>query len=154
MSRVTLNIAKSYDDGFIEDIEKKKYFQLHKNATPRTDLYCFAIALCEMEGKEPTPISSVGATKTFVRTEFLTNVEPLFSSLYYDKMLKDKPDSIDDLCDRDEVYGLAEKCANTGFGILKDWAEHMDEEILFYKLIGYMDKKYEDIKDELATIIK
>ena len=49
MARVTLNIAKAYDDGFIEDIEKKKYFQLHKNAATRTDLYCFAIALGEME---------------------------------------------------------------------------------------------------------
>ena len=42
MARVTLNIAKAYDDGFIEDIEKTKYFQLHKNAASRTDLYCFA----------------------------------------------------------------------------------------------------------------
>ena len=52
MARVTLNIAKAYDDGLIENIEKTKYFQLHKNAASRTDLYCFAIALCEMEEKE------------------------------------------------------------------------------------------------------
>ena len=97
MSRVTLNIAKAYDDGFIEKIEKTKYFQLHKNAASRTDLYCFAIALCEMEGKEPTPISSVGATKSIVRTEFLTNVEPLLSCLYYDKELKDNPEKIDSI---------------------------------------------------------
>lgn len=29
----------------------------------------------------------------------------------------------------------------------------MDEETLFYKLIGYMDKRYEEIKDELKTIV-
>ena len=68
-------------------------------------------------------------------------------------MLKNNPDAIDNICDRDEVYNLAEKCANTGFGILKDWTEHMDEETLFYKLIGYMDKRYEEIKDELKTIV-
>ena len=154
MARVTLNIAKAYDDGFIEDIEKTKYFQLHKNAASRTDLYCFAIALAEMEGKEPTPISNVGAGKSIVRTEFLTNVEPLLSCLYYEKVLKDHPEEIDEICNRDEVYNLAEKCANTGFGILEDWTEHLDEETLFYKLIGYMDKKYEEIKDEIDSLIK
>lgn len=153
MARVTLNIAKAYDDGFIEDIENRKYFQLHKNAATRTDLYCFAIALCEMEGKEPTAISTVGASKSIVRTEFLTNVEPLLSCLYYDKVLKDDPEAIDGICDRDEVYNIAEKCANTGFGILKDWVEHLDEETLFYKLIGYMDKKYDEIIDEVKSMI-
>ena len=153
MARVTLNIAKVYDDGFIEDIEKKKYFQLHKNAATRTDLYCFAIALGEMESKEPTPIQNVGAAKSFVRTEFLTNVEPLLSCLYYDKELKDKPEKIDDICNRDNVYNLAEKCANTGFGILKEWTEQIDEETLLYKLIGYMDKRYDEIKDELTEMV-
>ncbi len=33
---------------------------------------------------------------------------------------------------------------------LLDWTEQLDEETLFYKLIGYMDKKYEEIKDELS----
>lgn len=153
MARVTLNIAKAYDDGFIENIEKTKYFQLHKNAATRTDLYCFAIAICEMEGKEPTPISSVGATKSIVRTEFLTSVEPLLSCLYYDKELKANPENIDNICNRDEVYNLAEKCANTGFGILKEYTEHLDEETLFYKLISYMDKKYEEIKEDLQLMV-
>lgn len=153
MARVALNIAKTYNNGFIEDIEKRKYFQLHKNAASRTDLYCFAIALSEMEGKEPTSIQNVGAAESFVRTEYLTNVEPLLSCLYYDKELKDKPENIDDLCNRDEVYNLAEKCANTGFGILKEWAEQIDEETLFYKLISYMDKRYAEIKDEISLMI-
>ena len=48
---------------------------------------------------------------------------------------------------------MAEKCANTGFGILKDWTEQIDEETLFYKLIGYMDKRYEEIKNELNEIV-
>ena len=153
MARVTLNIAKAYDDGFIKDIEKRKYFQLHKNAATRTDLYCFAIALGEMEGKEPTPIQNVGAAESFVRTEYLTNVEPLLSCLYYDKELKDKPENIDDICNRDNVYNLAEKCANTGFGILKEWTEYIDEETMLYKLIGYMDKRYDEIKDELSEMV-
>lgn len=89
-----------------------------------------------------------------MRTEFLTNVEPLLSCLYYEKVLKDHPEEIDEICNRDEVYNLAEKCANTGFGILKYWTEHLDEETLFYKLIGYMDKKYEEIKDEIDSLIK
>lgn len=106
-----------------------------------------------MEEKEPTPISTVGAMKSIVRTEFLTNVEPLLSCLYYDKELKDNPENIDNICNRDEVYNLAEKCANTGFGILKEYMEHLDEETLFYKLISYMDRRYEEIKDELSSIV-
>lgn len=149
MARVTLNIAKAYDEGFIEEIEKTKFFQLHKYAATRTDLYCFAMALCEMENKEPTPISDVGSVKSFVRTEFLINCEPLLLCLYYDKCLKNNPEKIDDLCNRDEVYNLVEKSANTGFGIIKEWIETMDEESIFYKLIGYMDKRFEEIKDEL-----
>ena len=70
-----------------------------------------------------------------------------------EKVLKEKPNEIDKICNRDEVYNLAEKCANTGFGILKDWTKHLDEETLFYKLIGYMDKKYEEIKNELCELV-
>lgn len=151
--RVALNIAKAYANGYIEEFEKNKYFQLHKNSTTRTDLYCFAIALCKMEGKEPTPTQEVGPATTFVRTEFLTNCEPLLSSLYYSDYLKDNPDAIDDICNRDEVYGLAEKYANTGFGILKSYTETLDEEALFYKLISYMDKEYANIIDEVNELL-
>ena len=61
--------------------------------------------------------------------------------------LKDNTDQIDDICNRDEVYALAEKYANTGFSILKDWNENLDEETLFYKLIGWMDNRYQEIKE-------
>lgn len=151
MAKIILNIAKAYNDGFIENLEKTKYFQLHKNATSRTALYCFAIALCEMEKKEPTPIQSIGASKSFVRAEFLANCDPLLRSLYYEKYLKDTPNNIDNICNQDEVYNLAEKYANTGFGILKKWNETLDEETLFYKLIGYMDNKFDEIKNELQS---
>lgn len=153
MARVTLNIAKAYDDGFIKEIENTKYFQLQKNPTTRTDLYCFAIALCAMEGKDPTPIQSVGPATTLVRTEFLTNCEPILSSVFFEQYLKNNPDKIDDICNRDEVYNLAEKCANTGFGILKEYIESMDEETLFYKLIQYMDNKYNEIIEDVKSLI-
>ncbi len=153
MARVTLNIAKKYDEGFIEDIERTKYFQLHKNATQHSDLYTFVIAIAEMEGKSPKPIQEVGSVKSFVRTETLTNCEPLFSCLYFDKVLKDNLEKIDDICNRDEIYNFVEQYANTGFGILENWTENIDEETLFYKLIGYMDKKYDEIIDEVKSLI-
>ena len=153
MARLTLNIAKAYYDGFVEDIEKTKYFQLHKNETSRTDLYCFVIALAEMEGMEPTPITDVSASTSFLRTEYIEKEEPFLLSLYYDKVLKENPDEIDEICNRDEVYNLAERYANAGFGILKDWSEQLDEDALLYKLIGYMDKKYDEIKDEVNSLV-
>jgi len=154
MAKTALNIAKTYNNGFIANFENNKYFQLNKNATARADLYFFAIACAMMEKKEPTTLQTVGSIDSFVRIEYLKDDCPaLLSSLYYEKILKDEPDKIDDICNRDEVYELAEKYANTGFGILKEWSESLEEEALFYKLIAYMDKKYEEIKDEVNKYI-
>lgn len=152
MAKVTLNIAKAYNEGFISDIENTKYFQLHKNASTRADLYLFAIALGMMEGDEPTLPSTVGAVDSFVRTEYLANYDALLSCLYFEKELKDNTDLIDNICNRDEVYAMAERYANAGFGVLKDYTENLDEETLYYKFISYMDKKYEEIKDELKML--
>lgn len=153
MARVALNIAKSYREGFIKQLEKSQFFQLQKNVTTRTDLYCFAIALCVKEGKEPTPIQNVSAADSFVRTEFLTNCEPLLLSIFYEDELKDDVDSIDQICNKDEVYGLVEKYANTGFGTLENVIENFDEETLLFKLIADMDKEYEEIHDEVESLI-
>nr|WP_321372928.1 hypothetical protein [uncultured Bacteroides sp.] len=150
MAKVALNIAKAYDNGFIADLEKSKYFQLHKNAATRADLYSFAIAIAKMEGKEPSAPQTVDS---FVRAEYLGNYEALLSCLYFDENLKDNTEQIDEICNRDEVYALAEKYANAGFGVLKDWAENLDKETLFYKLIGYMDNCYQEIKDEVNLLI-
>jgi len=152
MAKITLNIAKNFNNS-IETIDKKKYFQLHKNVTTRSELFCFAIAVALAEKKEPLPLSATGNVTSLVRTEYMTNYDSLLSALYYDKYLKDKPDQIDDICNRDEVYNLAEKYANTGFGVIKDWVENVEEDTLLYKLISDMDKQYDEIKDELDSII-
>ena len=150
MAKVILNIAKVYSNGFIADFEKTRYFQLHKNATIRADVYHFAIALALIEGKEPTTPQNVD---TFVRTEYLTNYEALLSCLYYEYKLKATPDLIDEICNRDEVYTLAEQLANSGFGVLKKYVETLDEEALCYKLISYMDKTYNDIIDDVNNLL-
>lgn len=153
MAKIILNIAKSYANGFITDIEKNKYLQLNKNSTTRADFYCFAIACALMEDKEPISIQETGPVTTFVRTEFVTNYEPFFSCLFYEVKLKDKLDEIDTICNRDEVYDLVEKYANTGFGIIKNWTENVDEDTIFYKLINFMDKKVDEIIDEVNNLI-
>ena len=107
MAKLALNIAKAYYNGFITDFEKSRYFQLHKNAATRVDLYSFAVA--KFEGKELTDIQTVNS---FVRTEYMGNYEAFLSALYYEEKLKDNTDQIDDICNRDEVYALAEKYAN------------------------------------------
>lgn len=153
MAKVALNIAKEYDNGFISNIEKTKYFQLHKNAATRADLFHFAIALGIVEGKKPTPPSTIGPIDSFVRTEYLANYEAILSCLYYYKELKDHQDLIDNICNRDEVYTLAEQYANAGFGVLKEYVEKIDDETLLYKLISYMDGKYIEIKEEVEGLI-
>lgn len=42
---------------------------------------------------------------------------------------------------------------DTGFGIIKEWFEELDEESLFYKLLAYMNKEYISIKDELNELL-
>lgn len=153
MAKVALNIAKAYSEGFVADIERTKYFQLHKNAAPRADLFKFAIAIGIMEEKAPTSLSTIGAVDSFVRTEYMTNCEALLSCLFFDQELKNNVELIDNICNRDEVYTLAEQYANTGFGVLKEYINTIDEELLFYKLIGYMDNKYLDIKDEVRSFL-
>ena len=59
MAKVALNLTKAYYNGFIADLEKSRYFQLHKNAATRADLYSFAIA--KIEGKGPTDIQTVNS---------------------------------------------------------------------------------------------
>ena len=75
------------------------------------------------------------------------------SCLYYDKKLKDTPEQIDDICNKDEVYALAEQLANSGFDILKEWVETLDEEALCYKLISNIDKTYNDIIDGVESLL-
>ena len=60
---------------------------------------------------------------------------------------------IDEICNRDEVYTLAEQLANSGFGVLKKYVETLDEEALCYKLISYMDKTYNDIIDDVNNLL-
>lgn len=79
--------------------------------------------------------------------------EVLLSCLYYDKKLKDTPEQIDDICNKDEVYALAEQLANSGFDILKEWVETLDEEALCYKLISNIDKTYNDIIDGVESLL-
>lgn len=150
MAKVALNIAKAYDNGFITEIEKSKYFQLNKNSTTRADLYSFAIAIAMMEEKEP---SAPQLVDSFVRTEYLGNYEALLSSIYFDTQLKGNIENIDNICKRDDVYAMAEKYANTGFGILKEWYETMDEEALYFKLIGYMNDRYNAIIEEVTSML-
>lgn len=150
MPRLILNISKAYSNGFIAELEKSKFFQLHKLATSRTELYSFAISIAIMEGAKPSEPQSLD---TFVRTAYLGEHESLLSSLYFDKKLKENTDMIDDLCNRDEVYSLAEQYANAGFEILKGWVENMDEETLFYKLLSYMNDKYDKIHDDVDSLM-
>lgn len=155
MARITLNISKKYKDGFINNkIDNEKYFQLNmNNLTTRSDLYLFAIAIALVEKQEPTPLSKNGPSDTFVRTSYLNEYDTLLSALFFDKKIKDDTEKIDDICNWDDVYALAEEYANSGFSVLEKWSTEIDQEILMLKLIDYMDKQYEIIKDDIQKIL-
>ena len=48
---------------------------------------------------------------------------------------------------------MAEQYANSGFGVLKEYVETLDEEALCYKLISYMDKTYNEIINDVNALL-
>lgn len=75
------------------------------------------------------------------------NYEAFLSALYYEEKLKDNTDQIDDICNRDEVYALAEKYANASLAYWRIGMNILMKKHSSINLIGWMDNIYREIKD-------
>ena len=147
MARLTLNVAKEYNENLIgQVIDVKNYMQLGKDSCNRKELLFFAAALGYKSG-EPLPFKS--AKVSFARTEnFNINLPLLYGSLYYEHKVAQGEGTIEEIVDEDNVYNLLEEFANKGFSMLDDEIQMgTPDQTLMNDLIGEMKDTYEDFID-------
>lgn len=142
-----LNISKDQAKKIVRKIDQENYMKLGK-PTSRLDLFNFAVALGVRQGAADinTPLPN---KESFVRDEYVGNERFMYSALYFVDHVTKHPEDLDNVIDDNITFQVAEKYAEEGFGILMDYMSEMGELPLTYKLIGEMDKKFEEIRDEL-----
>lgn len=143
-----LNITKQQNKDIVKKIDNTNYMKLGK-PTSRLDLFCFAVAMGVREGgvDTNTPLQN---KESFVRDEYIGNERFLFSSLFFDERdIKSNPSMIDNVIDDVQTFQMAEKFAETGFEVIKDYMHQLSEMQLCYQLLEEMDNKYQKILDEM-----
>ncbi|HZJ76888.1 MAG TPA: hypothetical protein VFC70_04180 [Oscillospiraceae bacterium] len=89
-------------------------------------------------------------------TEIAGNKEGLFldanlniqdEALLYSVVSEDL-DSLDELTDKNKVYGVAERMANSGYKIIEDNINSVSYDNLTMKLFTELDELYEGLKEE------
>jgi len=142
-----LSISNKVKKDVLKTLDRTDYFHLSNSNTSRPDLYNFALALGYKRGY---PSDFEDAKESLVREEYVNNYRFLYSSLYYSEFInKGHKDQLDDLIYSDKTFPYADRYANTGFDIIKDWTSSEPEEVLVFKLIQEMDEMYQNIKDNL-----
>ena len=132
--RQTINVSKGHIDGIIKKIDESKYFLLDKSSVDRVGLFNFALALGLKEGV-PTPLKS---STSFTRVSYVEDKLFMYRGLFYEKLLKDKPDDVDTIADLELVIDFVEEYANTGF-YKQFMQEFPDDSMFMLKLLNEMD---------------
>ena len=123
----------------IARIDELKYFGLHNSATSRTELFSFAMAI----GIEAVPTTLQGA-ESFVREE---TIDPTTKALIYAFYIKNELSNgnLDAIEETSTVFSIAQKYANTGFGILETYVNSKKEMDLVWELFTELDDQYKTI---------
>ena len=95
------------------------------------------------EGGYPSEFD--GSKESLVREEYAktNNICYAFSALYFN----DNKEKVEEITDRDKVFALADRYANTGFSVMSDYINEYSPYALAMKLIADMDNMYEKYKD-------
>lgn len=137
-----LNISVKNKNGILEKIDEDRYFGLDK--CTRLELYSFMVAL----GFERGYASDFdGAKDSLIREEYTknSNICHAFSALYY----YDNKNKVEDIADKDKVFALADKYANTGFSVISDYIKKHSQNALAMKLMAEIDEMYNEYSTEL-----
>lgn len=143
-----LNINKQQNKDIVKKIDQTNYMKLGK-PTSRLDLFCFAMAMGIREGGVDinTPLQN---KESFVRDEYIGNERYLFSALFFDEQdIKSKPSMIDDVIDETQTFQAAEKFAEMGMEVIKDYMSQMGEMQFCYHLLDEMEQKFPFIIKEM-----
>ena len=137
-----LNISSKNKNGILQKLDDDRYFGLNINNCSRLDLFSFMVAL-GFEGGYPSEFD--GSKESLVREEYAktNNICFAFSALYFN----DNKEKVEEITDRDKVFALADRYANTGFSVMSDYINEYSPYALAMKLIADMDNMYEKYKD-------
>ncbi len=137
-----LNISSKNKNGILQKLDDDRYFGLNINNCSRLDLFSFMVAL-GFEGGYPSEFD--GSKESLVREEYAktNNICYAFSALYFN----DNKEKVEEITDRDKVFALADRYANTGFSVMSDYINEYSPYALAMKLIADMDNMYEKYKD-------
>ena len=106
----------------------------------------FAMSLGLKDGKATGLVTSHGfILETSVRPQQLS----LMTSLLAEKLIKNN--EIEKVTEKDEVYSIAQRYANTGFARLKEYADKFSadkEEEILWNLLSELDDKYDELFGE------
>lgn len=139
-----LNISVKNKNGILKDIDRQNYFQL--GSVTRTQLYNFALALGYHRGY---PSDLDGGKESFIREEYVkdSNQRFYYSAIYF---AVNEKNGIEDITDREKVFPLMDKYANTGFSIISDYMSKYADNALALKLIAEMDEMYTKFKADFG----
>ncbi len=137
-----LNISSKNKNGILQKLDDERYFCLHQSACSRLDLFSFMVAL----GFESGYASDfTGSQESLVREEYAktNNICYAFSALYFNE----NKEKVEEIADKDKVFSLADKYANTGFSVMSDFMKDFSSHALAMKLLTDIDKMYDQYKD-------
>lgn len=123
----------------IERIDKEKFLGLNNSETSRTDLFLFAMAL-GLETGIQMPLTN---KESLTRSSYLIKEQALLYSAFINK-IEDKND-IEECTNKNKVFEMAEKYANTGFDLIKTMMDTKPEQTNMLEMIVELDEKYEEI---------
>lgn len=143
--KATLNVSKSHYDGIIKELDKTRFFLLDNADTSRPELFNLALAFGLNENK-PTQITS---STTFVRTEYVERYLYQYRGIYFDKIISNNTEKIDEIVNDDDVLSMMEQYANTGFDVLEKLMKEVDndEELFSKKLLKRIGELYNTISE-------
>lgn len=135
-----LNISSKNRKGILQKLDDERYMCL--NECTRLDLYSFMVALGFETGY---PSEFDGNKESLVREEYAktNNISYAFSALYFNE----NKEKVEEIADKEKVFTLADKYANTGFSVMSDYISEYSPYALSMKLLGDIDKMYEQYKD-------
>lgn len=120
----------------IDKIDELDYLGLGKQSASRSELFLFAMSL----GVDTYPTRLDSVIGLILEKSFSAQMQSLLYALFIDK--KTNQDMLDLITDKEQVYSLAQKYANTGFEILEDYMQKGKDVEVVWSLIDEIDKQY------------
>lgn len=122
---------------FIRSLNEKNNRYLKFNTNKETFFYAMTLGT-----NNPTEITG-NREGLFLDSNLNIQDEALLYSVVSEEL-----DSLNELTEKNKVYGIAEKMANSGYRIIEDNINSVSYDNLTMKLFTELDELYENLKEE------